>query len=89
MMKRWNGHRLANYLTVTYGTRDPRILAGIYGFDIQRCYTDKFTACYSICKDGKKEILINESVPSEQIPFHIGKQLALFLLRNPEEIERT
>lgn len=88
-MKNWNGKKLADYLISKYGTTDPRILADRYGFTIVMCSTELFLASYSIDDNGNKEILINRSVPKMQIPFYIGQQLALFLLKNPNEIERT
>lgn len=89
MMEKWNGKKLADYMISKHGTTNPMVLANIYGFNVTVCSTDLFQASYSIDDYGNKEILINESVPPIQIPFYIGQQLALFLLRNPSEIERA
>lgn len=88
-MTEWNGRKLADYMISKYGTSNPMILAKIYGFNIAECSTDLFQASYSVDDNNNREILINKSIPKAHIPFYIGQQLALFLLKNPEEIERT
>ncbi|RXK59025.1 hypothetical protein EPB68_06360 [Enterococcus faecalis] len=85
-MKKWTGKELAEHIISYHKTNNPLLLAKIYGFEINHIVPLGTPAMYIIHDDGKKEILVDLSMSPNLSMFHIGKQLALYLLEHPEEI---
>lgn len=85
-MSKWTGKNLADHLINYHKTNNALLLAKIYGFEINHIVPIGSPAMYIIHDNGRKEILVDLAMPPYLSMFHIGRQLALYLLEHPEEI---
>lgn len=86
-MSEWTGKNLAEHLITYHNTRDPLTLASIYGFAINKSIVQPFPSAYVLKDNGSKEIMIDSRLNDFLIDFHVGKQLFLFLLEHPDQIQ--
>lgn len=85
-MTEWTGAKLAEHIKNYHKTTNPLILARIYNFEINNAIFTHTPGSYVVHDDGKKEILVNFSLPPHLVMFHVGRQFALYLLEHPDQI---